>query len=314
MTDLATSRDPIGEPFHAGRLVDSRYRLQKVAGTGGMARVWLAHDERLRRQVAIKVISDALATNPAALARFAREAHTHAGIQHPNLVHLYDYSVKGEQPYLVMEFVDGHTLSEHLDRRAIEPGAVQTLATELLSAIACVHDHGVLHRDIKCGNVLIDDGGHARLTDFGLARFEDSTQITRANEVVGTLRFLAPELIEGKPASRQSDLYALGVLLRTAAGDIRLPAPLPRLIGWLTEHDPSARPDDAHAVLAELQSGQQKRGSRPPSRTDPAGIDATDRDSARAGRTRDRAPHPTAGDQEHTHPDHTQIQVRLPAP
>jgi serine/threonine-protein kinase len=157
-----------------------------------------------------------------------------------------------------MEYINGCTLSERLDR-GFTAAAIQALAVELLSAIACVHDHGVLHRDIKTGNVLLDKDGHARLTDFGLARLEDSTQITRTNEVVGTLRFLAPELIEGKPASRQSDLYALGVLLRTATRDAEINPPLPRLITWLTEPDPGARPRDAQAVLTALRKEPTER-------------------------------------------------------
>ncbi len=262
MTDLRIGTDH-AQPLRSGEIVGARYRLEGVAGAGGMATVWRAYDERLQRQVAIKVISDALATNPAAVARFAREARTHARIQHPNLVQVYDYSVTASQPYLVMEYISGCTLSERLDRGGFSDAELHALAVELLSAIACVHSHGVLHRDVKTGNVLIDKDGHARLTDFGLARLEDATQITRPNEVVGTLRFLAPELIDGRPASRQSDLYALGVLLRTASGD-RDTGPLRKLIAWMTGHDPAARPGDAHAVLAALRSGQRQDALKPP--------------------------------------------------
>lgn len=263
MTDLhvETGQQP---PLRAGELIGARYRLDGVAGAGGMATVWRAYDERLQRPVAIKVISDALATNPAAVARFAREARTHARIQHPNLVQVYDYSVTASQPYLVMEYISGCTLSERLDQGDFSDAEVHALATELLSAIACVHSHGVLHRDIKTGNVLLDKNGHARLTDFGLARLEDATQITRPNEVVGTLRFLAPELIEGRPASRQSDLYALGVLLRTASGDEAAEQKLRELIAWMTQHDPGARPSDAHVVLAALRNGHRRDALRPP--------------------------------------------------
>jgi serine/threonine protein kinase len=262
VTDLQTSSHHLQPPLQSGGLIGSRYRLEGVAGAGGMATVWRAYDERLQRPVAIKVISDELSTNPAALARFAREARTHARIQHPNLVQVYDYSVTAAQPYLVMEYINGCTLSERLDR-GFTAAALRALALELLSAIACVHNHGVLHRDIKTGNVLIDNDGHARLTDFGLARLEDSTQITRTNEVVGTLRFLAPELIEGKPASRQSDLYALGVLLRTVTRDAEIDPPLPRLITWLTEPDPSARPSDAQAVLTALRQEAPAKRDEP---------------------------------------------------
>jgi serine/threonine-protein kinase len=265
VTDLHIDTDYAQQQqLRSGELIGARYRLDGVAGAGGMATVWRAYDERLQRPVAIKVISDALATNPAAVARFAREARTHARIQHPNLVQVYDYSVTPSQPYLVMEYISGCTLSERLDQGPFSHAEIHALAGELLSAIACVHNHGVLHRDIKTGNVLLDKDGHARLTDFGLARFEESTQITRANEVVGTLRFLAPELIEGRPASRQSDLYALGVLLRTASGDEDAAPALRKLISWMTQADPDARPSDAHTVLAALRNGQRRDALEPP--------------------------------------------------
>jgi serine/threonine-protein kinase len=277
-------------PIRAGELVGARYRLDAVAGAGGMATVWRAYDERLQRPVAIKVISDALATNPAAVARFAREARTHARIQHPNLVQVYDYSVTASQPYLVMEYINGCTLSERLDRGGFSNAEVHALAVELVSAIACVHGHSVLHRDIKTGNVLLDKDGHARLTDFGLARLEGASQITRPNEVVGTLRFLAPELIEGRPASRQSDLFALGVLLRTVGGDGQSAPPLQKLTTWMTQHDPDARPSDANAVLTALRNSQPRDGLRPPAaKPRPVARDEPTKSMSRAHRSDVRA-------------------------
>ncbi|HWE59478.1 MAG TPA: serine/threonine-protein kinase [Solirubrobacteraceae bacterium] len=292
MTDLHLDTDHMQQVLRSGEVIGARYRLDGVAGAGGMATVWRAYDERLQRPVAIKVISDALAANPAAVARFAREARTHARIQHPNLVQVYDYSVTASQPYLVMEYISGCTLSERLDRGGFSDAELHALATELLSAVACVHDHNVLHRDIKTGNVMLDKDGHARLTDFGLARLEDATQITRANEVVGTLRFLAPELIEGEPASRQSDLYALGVLLRTARGDEEAAPPLQRLITWMTQHDAGARPHDAQAVLTGLRGGQQPDTLRPPpEKPRPVVIDEPTRTLPLRNRRRYRASH-----------------------
>ena len=139
------------------------------------------------------------------------EARTHAGIQHPNLVQVYDYSVTAARPYLVMEYIDGTTLSERLDLDGFTAVQIQTLAAELLAALASIHDHGVLHGDVKSANVLLDREGHARLTDLGLARLEDSDPAARPDEtIVGTLRFLAPELLEGERATRQSDLFASG--------------------------------------------------------------------------------------------------------
>ena len=291
MTDIGVDTQRLSGPLRPGQLIGSRYRLDRVAGAGGMAVVWCAFDERLQRPVAIKVISDALAASPAAVARFAREARTHAGIQHPNLVQVYDYSITGSQPYLVMEYVNGQTLSERLDRGGFSATEVHTLARELLSAIACVHDHGVLHRDIKSGNVLIDAYGRARLTDFGLARLEDASRITRPNEVVGTLRFLAPELIEGKPATRQSDLFAFGVLLRTAATHIEADSQLAKLIDWLTRPEAEARPADAHAALAFLNEPPTEKRRRQSSRSPRATARASTQ-SPRAARNSARSLRP----------------------
>ena len=278
---MATGAGPVTAiPDHstrrltAGDEIDARYRLESIAGTGGMATVWRAHDNRLERLVAIKVISDSLAANPDAVARFAREARTHANIQHPNLVQVYDSGVTGPQPYLVMEYIDGATLSERLDHGGFSPSAIETLARELLSALACVHDHGVLHRDIKPANILLGADDRARLTDFGVARLDESTRITRTNEIVGTLRFLAPELLEGRPATRQSDLFALGVLLRTTAAKTTPPREVEELIKALTQPNPDARPADAQAALATLDRAPKPDPTRvmlKPSRPAPTG-------------------------------------------
>lgn len=262
MTDLHAVPGRMRPPLRTGEVIGLRYRLDDLAGAGGMATVWRAYDQRLQRPVAIKVISDALCTSPAVIARFAREARTHARIQHPNLVQVYDFSVTGDQPYLVMEYVNGCTLSERLDRGGFSPAELQALAVELLSAIACVHNHGILHRDVKPANVLLGADGRARLTDFGLARLEDASQTQRSGEVAGTLRFLAPELIQGNAPSRRSDLYALGVLLRTAGGAGVAGSPLAESIRWLTQHNPAARPGDAHEVLATLRGRARSLADR----------------------------------------------------
>ena len=196
-----------------------------------MAVVWLATDERLGRPVAVKILSDTLTADAEYLGRFRREARVAAGVQHPNLVPVYDFDA-GERPYLVMEYIEGGDLATRLDR-GDAPGADQ-VASELLAALRHIHAAGVLHRDIKPQNVLIDHHGHARLTDFGIAQPLDAASLTRTGQVIGTEAFIAPEVMAGDPASERSDLYALGVAARR-------PRPRGRRRSAVVAHRPDAR-------------------------------------------------------------------------
>ncbi len=213
-------------------LADGRYRLERRLGAGGMAAVWLARDQRLERLVAVKVIADTLADDKQWLRRFRREARASAQLSHPNIVQVFDYGVEGGRPYLVMEHVDGSNLAERLaDPGAPAPDA-GALAGELLDALAYMHAAGIIHRDIKPANVLLDAEGHAHVTDFGIAQPQDATSLTQTGMVIGTLKYLAPEVADGQPATVVRDLYSAGVVLR---GCRRPPPPaLAALIGALT--------------------------------------------------------------------------------
>ena len=233
----------------AGRTLGDRYVLQRRLGAGGMSVVWLATDERLDRPVAIKILSDTLTEDREYIGRFRREAKVAAGLQHPNLVSVYDFG-SGERPYLVMEYIDGGDLAMRVARGDVPDR--ERLARELLAALRHIHDAGVLHRDIKPQNVLVDEHGHARLTDFGIAQPRDAASLTRTGRVLGTEAYIAPEVKAGDAASERSDLYALGVLLadlaREGAG-----APLWTLTDRLRSADPEARPGSAAEALAELE-------------------------------------------------------------
>jgi serine/threonine protein kinase len=239
------------ELIPGGALSGGRYRVQRRLAAGGMASVWLARDERLDREVAVKVISDVLATDPRYVERFRREARMAAALSHPHLVQVFDFSEEGERPYLVMEYVEGGSLADALrgsDGDVIEPGSV---ARPLLEALAAIHEAGIVHRDIKPGNVLIGANGQIKLTDFGIARPDDATSLTQTGHVVGTARYLAPELARGEPATAQSDLYACGVLLgECARGD--QPPWLARFVERLTASDPRQRPSSARQALELL--------------------------------------------------------------
>lgn len=231
------------------RLGAGRYELESRLGRGGAATVWLAQDSVLERPVAVKVLSEALADDPAWLARFRREARLVAGLQHQNLVSVYDFDADSEHPFLVLAYMPGGSLYERLDTG--ERPDPERLTRDLLTALAAIHTAGIIHRDVKPGNVLLAADGRACLTDFGIARPEDATSLTNTGHVPGTGRYMAPELWRGEPASEQTDLYAAGVLLAQFTGDSASPE-LERLIERLSAEDPALRPESASAALAEL--------------------------------------------------------------
>jgi serine/threonine protein kinase len=241
----------VAEPAAGVTLAEGRYRLVERLGGGGMATVWMAQDTRLGREVAVKVISDALAAQAPYVERFRREARIAAGLSHPNLVDVYDFGSDGERPFLVMEYIDGGALGPGSAGAASPRLDSDALARELLDALGHIHAAGIIHRDIKPANVLVGPDGRARLTDFGIAQAEDSTALTDTGQVIGTLKYLAPEVARGLPATRRSDLYSLGVLLSEVAAADGSPG-LARLIDRLTQADPAQRPSSAEQALSAL--------------------------------------------------------------
>jgi hypothetical protein len=209
--------------------------------------VWRASDATLQRDVAIKVMSDLLAGDERWLKRFRREARAAASLQHPNIVKVFDFGIEDARPYLIMAYVAGGSLKERL--AAAGPIDAGVLARELLGALAHVHAAGILHRDVKPGNILLDADGASHLTDFGIARPTDATEMTQTGMVLGTMRYLAPEVAAGEPASERSDLYSAGCVIGEVAGE---GGELDALVASLTDEDPARRPESAEAALREL--------------------------------------------------------------
>lgn len=232
-----------------GSRLKDRYLLEELLGRGGMASVWLASDEVLERPVAVKVLADTIASDREFLARFRREAQVAASLSHPNLIDIYDFAGGAERPYLVMEYVPGENLAERTQRG----GDVdcEQLARELLGALAHIHAAGIVHRDVKPQNVLIAPDGSAKLIDFGIALTEDATALTQTGHLLGTARFIAPEVMRGKPATERSDLYSCGIVLRDCGGQGR-PGRFGALVDRLSSVDPAGRPDSAAAALAQV--------------------------------------------------------------
>ena len=253
-------------------LCEGRYSLETRVGSGGAATVWLAHDSVLDRQVAVKVLSEALASDESWLARFAREARLAAGLSHPNLVSVYDFDAGDVRPYIVMAYMPGGSLWDRM--QGGEPSDPERLARDLLTALEAIHAAGIVHRDIKPGNVLFDGAGTACLTDFGVARPEDATSLTQTGQIPGTAKFMAPELWAGEPADERSDLYAAGVVLREAIGHDAAPETL-ALVERLSAEAVSDRPESASAALDALDgataapppAGASARAGEPTPRT-----------------------------------------------
>jgi len=230
------------------RLQSGRYELERQLGRGGAATVWLARDTLLERPVAVKLLTEGLIEDRAWIARFKREARVAAGLQHPNLVSIYDFGTEGDRPFLVMAYLSGGSLAERLaNGGAPDP---ERLAGDILRALAHIHAAGIIHRDVKPGNVLLAPDGRACLSDFGVARPEDATSITQPGEIPGTARYMAPELWRGAAADERSDLFACGVLLSQCLRDDS-PARVRVLAERLSAEDRDRRPASAaHALLA----------------------------------------------------------------
>ncbi len=243
---------------------DGRYRIERLLSTGGMATVWLGNDARLHRPVALKFLSDVLALDHDYVTRFSREARVAAGLSHPRLVSIYDFSGEPPRPFLVMEYIPGGTLDERLRSASGQLDAGQVIR-DLLGAVAHIHSAGVVHRDIKPANLLIGPDGRIRLTDFGIAQPPDGTRMTATGMVLGTARYLAPEVLRGQPADARSDLYACGVVLRSMLG-ARAARRLRELAARLTEDEPSRRPRTANEALAWLD-GEPSDAATAPTRS-----------------------------------------------
>jgi serine/threonine-protein kinase len=248
-------------------LAEGRYQLKRRLGAGGMASVWLASDSVLDRPVAIKLIADTLAADPEWRERFEREALAAASVTHHNVVRVFDYGFEDDRPWLVMEYVEGGSLAELIARGNTATIDLVPATRGLLSALEAVHAVGLVHRDVKPGNVLLDGYGEVRLTDFGVARRpDDTTGATQTGMVLGTARYVAPEVWAGAPASERSDLYSAGRVIAELAGDSP-PGWASRLVEQLTAADPLARRASAEDALAVIPSPSREPPASAPTAT-----------------------------------------------
>ncbi|MEU6087484.1 protein kinase [Streptomyces sp. NPDC047085] len=286
-----------------GLLIAGRYRLADSIGSGGMGRVWRAHDEVLHRKVAVKELTAALYVSESEqavlLARTRAEARAAARINHSAVVTVHDVLEHDGRPWIVMELVEGNSLADAVKERGrIEPHEAARIGQWVLRALRAAHSAGVLHRDVKPGNVLLGRDGRVLLTDFGIAQIEGDTTITRTGEVVGSVDYLAPERVRGHDPGPSSDLWALGATLYTAVegrSPFRRTSPLstmqavveedaeePRhagalapVIAALLRKEPAQRPsaEEAEQMLAEAAEGRRPSAAQAFLPTQGSGVD-----------------------------------------
>lgn len=257
----------------------ANYHITERLGEGGMGTVYKATDRHLQRTVAIKMLHPNLKNHPDYFKRFRNEAHLSARISHPNVATLFDFKESESHHFIVMEYVDGKPLDEVLRMQGALPEqlAVQ-IAMQVLEGLGAAHDLGIMHRDLKPANIMITRSGFVKLMDFGIARLETAARMTRQNSVIGTLEYLAPELIKGGEPTKSADLYALGVMLYEMlsgnplfqgdseaalmyqiahqAPNIQLPQAsrkLVQVIKKLTHKQATRRYQDTREVLADLE-------------------------------------------------------------
>lgn len=282
-------------------VLGGRYRLRSLLAVGGMGEVWRATDEVLGRDVAVKVLKEEYTGDPGFLERFRGEARHSAALSHPNIAGTYDYGEANGSAYLVMELVDGQPLSDVLAREgALPPERAMGLLAQAAAGLSAAHAVGVVHRDVKPGNLLVTPEGRVKVTDFGIARAADAAPLTATGQVMGTAQYLAPEQAMGRPSTPASDVYALGVVAyealtgeRPFTGDSQvavamahinedpspLPPDLPRGARALVERslakDPADRPQDAEAFRQVAEAAAAGDDDRALALLGAAGVEAT---------------------------------------
>jgi eukaryotic-like serine/threonine-protein kinase len=302
----------------AATLAEGRYRLERELGRGGMATVHLARDGELDRPVAIKILAGHLSGDEDFRERFVREARMAAGLSHPNVVQVFDAGEDEGRPFIVMEYVPGVTLADELRRVGkLAPAAAVDLAVQVCAGLEHAHEAGLVHRDVKPGNLLLREDGVLKITDFGIARALEATQLTQDGSVLGTAAYLSPEQAVGERVTAATDIYGLGVVLyelltgRTpfviesladlvgkhrdaAVTPVReleadVPEALEAAVMKCLARNPDYRPESAAELARELAaaSPQPPTVPLPP----PSGVRATEVDTVPLTRAATRAEH-----------------------
>jgi eukaryotic-like serine/threonine-protein kinase len=280
---MSEGQDTPGVGNRTGTLLSTRYELQALIGNGGMGEVWRASDTLLSRPVAVKLLHARHMADETSRMRFRTEGRITAVLSHPGIAQVYDYGEQGDHAYLVMELVPGESLSGILERNTggLEPTTVLDIIDQVARALGAAHARGVVHRDLKPGNLLVTEDGSVKLTDFGIARGNESLGLTQTGMVMGTAQYISPEQASGQAATPASDLYSLGVVayeclvgappfhaespVALALAHVRetppplperVPTPLRTLVDELLSKDPAQRPGSTTELVQRIQEAR----------------------------------------------------------
>jgi len=271
------------------RVLNDRYRIESKIATGGMGTVYSATDERLDRSVAVKILDDRLAEDPAFVERFRREARSVAALAHPNIARVFDYVEADDEHFIVMELVEGEDLARLLQREdALSPDRAGRIAIQMCAALDHAHSAGIVHRDMKPANVIVTDGDTVKVTDFGIARAVGESKLTVTGAVMGSAHYISPEQANGKEIGPASDIYSTGVVLyemltgrvpftgeslmavaakhltdsvpRPSATNRSIPAVYDDIVERATAKDPRHRYSDAASLQQALQDAARGAG------------------------------------------------------
>ncbi len=267
-----------------GTIIDGRYEVISRLGSGGMADVFLAKDQQLQRNVALKLLHRRFAEDPGFVERFRREAHAAAGLQHPNVVGVYDRGDYDGTYYIAMEYLSGRSLKQLIRQEApLDPIRAVDIVLQLLKAARFAHRHGVIHRDLKPHNAIVDESDHVKVTDFGIAR-AGASDMTETGSIMGTAQYLSPEQAQGHAVSETSDLYSIGVILyELLTGQVpfdaesavtialkhvseaptpptqvnpAIPPALEEVVLWTLNKNPADRPRTADELITALEAAR----------------------------------------------------------